>query len=631
MDVCRQFLLICLTGMIGTFHSQGQQVVNLADHPDQHVFVYDQIEYLEDPDGSLDFREVRSPAFSRKFRPSTVSTPHNDNRASTYWYRIRIRHDKNITGPYILEFFDQTIDAIRAYMPDSSGRYQVWEMGDCLPFSRRLFAHKNFELPLEQGADGVKTYYFRVQSVQPAAVTIVLRSVSWFIHYALNEYFFFGIFYGMILIFSLHNLLMFLAVRQTQYLYYILYILSVGMYEMCADGIAYQYLWPNSPAWNQYAFAFSLYCMSMFALLFTRKLLYLRTKAPVLDKLILGVMAARTLFLLTALLFNKTWLDYKSVEFIPLTTAFCTGIYIRLRGYRPARFFVLGYSFLFLGFILKSLIMIGYEGVNINTSMLGYYSPSLCFVMEMMLFSFAIGDRVRLLKKKKEKAQQRIMQQMKEHARLKDQLNLRLEAQVQERTKEVLEKSEIIGKQNEELSRTNTLLKRQAAEISRMNSVLEQDNRQLQTSVEKVTRARALSAEMDFGEFSKIYPDADSCYHFLAELKWKNGYTCRKCGQHAWINGHSPYSRRCRSCSYDESATSHTIFQNIRIPVNKAFYMIFLIYASKGKISSHKLSAILDIRQGTCWTYSTRVKKVMSERKKELRQAGEQGWSRLVL
>jgi hypothetical protein len=55
------------------------------------------------------------------------------------------------------------------------------------------------------------------------------------------------------------------------------------------------------------------------------------------------------------------------------------------------------------------------------------------------------------------------------------------------------------------------------------------------------------------------------------------------------------------------------------------------VYSTKGKISSHKLSDILEIRQSTCWSYATRIIKMMDERKKELKQANGQGWSLLVL
>jgi hypothetical protein len=140
-----------------------------------------------------------------------------------------------------------------------------------------------------------------------------------------------------------------------------------------------------------------------------------------------------------------------------------------------------------------------------------------------------------------------------------------------------------------------------------------------------------MSADVDFEEFSRIYPDKESCNLFLAELKWKTGYICRKCKNTHFYPGHIPYSRRCSKCGYEESVTTYTIFHNTRIPINKAFYMVFLIFSSKGKISSHKLSELLNIRQSTCWTYGTRIKTVMEERKSKLKKTNKNGWSELVL
>ena len=140
-----------------------------------------------------------------------------------------------------------------------------------------------------------------------------------------------------------------------------------------------------------------------------------------------------------------------------------------------------------------------------------------------------------------------------------------------------------------------------------------------------------MSTEVDFEEFSRIYPDRETCFKFLSDLKWENGYACKKCGNHHYSNGHLPYSRRCSKCGYDESVIAYTILQNTRIPINKALYIIFLMYSTKGRISSHKLSEIVDIRQSTCWVYATRIKKLMDVKKKELRNAGSQGWGKLVL
>jgi hypothetical protein len=202
---------------------------------------------------------------------------------------------------------------------------------------------------------------------------------------------------------------------------------------------------------------------------------------------------------------------------------------------------------------------------------------------------------------------------------------------VRERTHEVLEKALIIEKQNQELNRANEILQHQAEDIFRMNLLLEKDNQELQSGFEKVSRDRIMSATVDFEEFSRIYPDPDSCYKFLADLKWNNTYTCHKCRHNHSFSGHMPYSRRCSKCSYEESVTAYTIFHNTRIPITKAFYMIFLVYSTNGKISSHKLSEILTIRQSTCWAYSNRIKKLLVTRKRGPKIENHEGWSNLVL
>lgn len=596
--------------------------MQLVDHLDQHIFSYNEIEILMDPNEEYSFDDVRNDDFRSKFQPSVSSTPQTLELNTTYWFKIRIKRASELENNFILEFFDQTIDDITAYIPLADGNYRKIEIGDHKEFSKRFFKHKNFEIPLEfnhDASDGI--YYFKIKSSQIADIIIVLRSVKYFVSYALSEYLSFGIFYGMIFVFSLYNLILFIAVRQKQYLFYVLYLLSVSLYEMSSDGIAYQYLWPNSPQWNQLAFAFTLISASTFVLLFTRALFNLKDRAPWIDKLILYTIAIRVAFFLYSLLFDRSLFNYKFIEFIPLSVAFFAGLYIYFSGYRAARFFVVGYGFVFIGFIFKLFIMLGISSLNFG--IVSYYSLTFCFIFEMIFFSLAIGDNLRILKREQAKMQKQVLKQMTENVALKDILNRELKSEVRQR--------------NQELEEANILLQQQSEEISRMNELLQIDNQELKhdkqeliTNVKKISRDRALSADVDFEEFSAAYPDSDTCYEFLAELKWKDGYHCRKCANEHYFNGSTPYSRRCTKCGYDESVTSYTIFHNMRIPINKSFYMIFLVYTTKGKISSHKLSEIVAIRQSTCWSFSKRVKKVMEERK-VLKSTDKHGWSQLVL
>lgn len=624
-----QLVLILLGCLLSSTNLYAQQKVDIDSGVNQHIFSYKEIYCLEDTGGKFTFNQILSPQLSSKFTPSWSSTPQNYNLKSVYWYRIVIKYPASTNKNWILELFDQTIDDITVYSPTGKGVYQVDKFGALNKFSNRQFQHKNFEVRLNISPGKECTYYFRIKSHQTADVIIVLRTVSWFIQYALNEYLLFGIFYGMILVFAFYNLVMFIAIRHIQHLYYVLYTLSVGFYELCTDGIGYQYLWPNLPLWNQYAHGFALCFISVFALMFTNKLLFVKSKAPFLYKLINAVIVIRIAFFILCLTVNKQWFNYRFLEAIPLCVAFFTGIYILKKGYRPARFFVVGYSFLFIGVALKLLIMLDVWWLNFGA--ISYYSLSLCFILEMTFLAIAIGDKVRILKNEKVKAQRDTIKQLRHNQKLKENINIKLETQVKERTQEVIEKANIIEQQNEDLNRVNQILQQQAADIFRMNLLLEKDNQELHSSFEKVSRDRIMSAGVDFEEFSKIYPDTDSCYKFLADLKWRDGYKCHKCDNTHFFNGHLPYSRRCSKCSYEESVTSYTIFQNTRIPITKAFYMIFLVYSTNGKISSHKLSEILTIRQSTCWSYSNRIKKLLSTRKSSAKNSSNEGWSTLVL
>ena len=125
---------------------------------------------------------------------------------------------------------------------------------------------------------------------------------------------------------------------------------------MCIDGIAYQYLWPKSSGWNQIAYAVAICSMSVFALLFAQKLLHVKAKAPFLNKLISYLIGLRILMFFVMYFFNQDWFKYRFIESIPLTLAFFTGIWIYRKGYKPARYFVIGYGFLFLGFLLRACL-----------------------------------------------------------------------------------------------------------------------------------------------------------------------------------------------------------------------------------------------------------------------------------
>ena len=112
-------------------------------------------------------------------------------------------------------------------------------------------------------------------------------------------------------------------------------------------------------------------------------------------------------------------------------------------------------------------------------------------------------------------------------------------------------------------------------------------------------------------EFQERFPDEDSCYQYLTELKWSTGFVCPKCGHSNYCHGKRKYDRQCTSCHRITSPTSGTLFHQLKFSALKAFYIVYYVSTSKKGISSTELSRKLGLRQKTCWKFKGKVMKAM--------------------
>jgi hypothetical protein len=602
------------------FRIFAQPVVEIHDNVRERNFMPYEIPFFVDTSNSLSFWEISSAKFSDRFHPNPSYQNKDFQPNAAYWIRLPIRHNTITTKLWLLEFYDQTIDHIEAYIPLEDGSFRNVVMGDRKPFHQRLIPHKNFEIPLNMKSDTVLYYYFKVQSHDFADLRIGLRSTNWFVYYALNEYFLFGTFYGMILIISLYNLLVFLAIREIKNVYYIIYLLSVAAYAISLDGIGFQYLWPNHPGWNDYATGLSLYSVIVWSLIFTRRFLRTKAIAPSLDRWFNVMIALRSSWFLIALFFFPEYLPYRVLDIIPLSLIFYTGIYVWRKGYRPARFFVAAYGVLFAGFFLRTLV---YFNV-LRFTTLSHYSLHISFVLEMLLLTFALGDRIRILKAMRDRALKRIIQQHEINMRLKDKVNRELEQKVQERTLEIHEK-------NHQLEESNQKLQRQAYEINQINSILDLDNWKLKNSIKEVLNERLMEKTMDYNQFRTLYPDMLACHRFLETLKWEKGYHCRKCANEKYFDGAQKFSRRCTRCGYNESITAFTIFHSIKFPIERAFYLAYLVVQGKNDSTLESLARDLDLRVNTIWSFKHKVLERLDYLESKGKRPAASRWEEVIL
>lgn len=604
--------------------AQPEEVPGVAvvdDRSNERVFFLKELQSWIDSADNTTFEKILSPAFGDKFSTNQSYQNRDFLRDKSYWIKFPVTFQSASEKTWLIEFYDQTIDRIDVFIPLADGSYEKRMMGDNHPFSQRAIPHKNFEIPLEPmpvGATAV--YYFRVQSHDFADIRIAFKPIDRFIFYSLNEYFLYGTFYGMILIIALYNLLVYIAIREVKNLYYIFFIVSVALYTLSIDGIGFQYLWPDHPALNDYAGGITLYLVIMWAILFTRKFLSTPSNAPFLDRALKWMMIARTALFVVELLFFPQFFIYRNIEIIPLSLIFYTGIRVWIRGYRPARFFVIAYGVLFIGFFIRALVY--FNLLPLTT--LSHYSLHISFVLEMLLLTFALGDRIRILKDVRDRALRRTILQHEENMKLKDKVNRDLERKVRERTVELDQK-------NRELEESNGKLGQQAAEINQINSMLDLDNWKLKNSIKEVLNERLLDRSMDYKQFRTLYPDTLACYRFLESIKWSHEFSCRKCANRKYFEGSQKFARRCTRCGYNESVTAYTIFQGIKFPVEKAFYIAYLTVEGDKNHTLEALAGELKLRVNTLWNFKHKVSERITEMEQRDKRPHASRWEEVIL
>ena len=114
-------------------------------------------------------------------------------------------------------------------------------------------------------------------------------------------------------------------------------------------------------------------------------------------------------------------------------------------------------------------------------------------------------------------------------------------------------------------------------------------------------------------DFGKRFYDNESCYLYLIDLKWGQGYHCSRCGHDKHYKGKTYYHRQCRSCKYGESVTANTIFHGIKMPILKAFHIIFRLTAKKKGMSTTELGNEVGVQQKTAWLFKRKVQVVMKQ------------------
>jgi len=117
-------------------------------------------------------------------------------------------------------------------------------------------------------------------------------------------------------------------------------------------------------------------------------------------------------------------------------------------------------------------------------------------------------------------------------------------------------------------------------------------------------------------EFTEQFPDDKSCLAYLSELKWVEGYVCKKCGHTKFTVRKKNLARDCNRCHHVESPTAGTMFHRVRFGIRKAFGIIFEMSATTKGLSSSQVARRYGISRTTAWSFMHKVRTAMQSSRK---------------
>lgn len=550
---------------------------------------------------NLSLAEIKS-HYPHDFVPNTQNIIHNPN--ATYWLAYKLSNYSTQKISRILNFNDPDLKSISLFENNA----EVRKTGANFPFYKREITHKNFCFELNFKENETKTIFIAIKSDSKSTFTADISPISIFISYSLSEYFILGTFYGIIFILCIYNLILFLSDRDKTYLYYVFYLLSCALFAFNEDGLGFQFIWNKSPLINNFISYIAPITLLSSYLIYASSFIQARTHFPKQLKqnwLLFGAFLCYYILHFSLDWWNPLWF---LAFMLPFLFMYRLGILYYKNNRHTSRYFIVGTTTILLSFIIYFLRLINV----IPSGILPVYSFNFAFVIEAISLSMAVGAKVKQTIKLKEKAQTAVIKGLEENEKLKDKVNRELEGLVINRTQDLQEKTQ-------QLELSNQKLLDLQQQLYKLNEHLDLKNYKLQKEVVNFSKERLTEKIISYEEFLKIYPSTHECYAFIAEIKWKNGFSCTKCNSKE-AKQKDEFTKICMTCGLPQSLTSGTLFHALKFPITKALYIAYISNVDIGLYTIDKLSELLDINRNTCWSFRKKVVERNDSRKKELKK-----------
>lgn len=415
------FLLFVLTP------AMGQNIVKLGSSAEVNLGPH--LEYFIDSSNSITAAEAMTKTYTR----SGTEILNLANQPFPAWIRFSVECEEE--DDYYLIVDNAMLASLELYDVTVNVPMNLFSGGFVKPFQERPIKAENFHIHLNIPKGARKTYYLKAASGFPLMVPMTISAKEKYVSQNQRHNLFWGLYIGIIFFAFLYNLFIYSSVRERNYLYYILYILGSSLFYLGLQGFSFKYLWPASPMLNTKLGAI-ISITNIIITLFSMRFLQISKQQKWMYYTGVATMVGYALIALVNLT-PMYPLGLGLAQMLSLVTCIYF-IYAAVRRYRQgvnsAKYYLIGWTIFLVLVMIYILTINGVIPGNFFTT----HSIFIGHMTEVLLLSFALADRINILKKENDIKQKEIIRQLEENEQLQIKVNRELEEKVRERTAEVV-------------------------------------------------------------------------------------------------------------------------------------------------------------------------------------------------
>jgi len=373
-------------------------------------------EILEDKEKKWTIEDVSRQPLSQKFVPIGSPTPNLGKSGSAFWIRFQVKTEPGSSAdisdqgwllnpgwafPTYIQFFSPKPAPEHA---TGSGGWHIKE--GVIPIISPPIGtpHKPPFFRLPNGLKEPTPFYLRITAEGPIILPLEICKEDVFYRKTQLRAGFLNVIYGAILAIAIYNLFLFFSLRGLSYLWYVLYLILIGLFVYCNNDVTFFGLLDIRAISVHARLTLIFGALGVFWIsLFTKTFLITRRNAPKGDTVLKIFMALCLLNAGLGPFANLQILNFflDLLLFLSSVIFLWIGFICWRGGFKPARFFLLAVGILSLTAIFYTLIL--EDVIAFSHARLAFIEISI--PIEAILLSLALADRIRVLQRERETAQ----------------------------------------------------------------------------------------------------------------------------------------------------------------------------------------------------------------------------------